>query len=760
MLSIARNAARSDMERSETMAKMVQSTATNLLTLCLVLLMAGALLVSSAWPSNRLPGLFVSMAALAVVFSLSRYLLPRQTTYGLILCFLGSFAAIVIGCWLLQEPSVVLISGVLPLVAVMAIGPQAGILVEAMLIGLVLWLLRAPFGQPLSPDVAWLTVVSGAFSGLVAHFASRELIIVAEWSLEHYDKVRHEAEEVRNRQVELAQTQDDLSLANRELARISQRTRVLEGIAEEARQAKTEFVANVSHELRTPLNMIIGYADLISKSPQVYGGQLPAALLTDIKSILRNAQHLSALVNDVLDLSQVEAGRMAISRDWASPHETIAEALTVVKGLFESKGLYLNSEISPDLPPVYCDQTRIRQVLINLLSNAGRFTERGGVTVRCRKLGGEVIFSVCDSGPGIDPKDQARIFEPFQQANTSLRRQYGGSGLGLTISKQFVAMHGGRMWLESQTGVGTVIYFSLPIESPPPPPAPDSLRRVRRSIVPDDELGDRVRTWPSRVSLLPATDRYVVVDPEQILPRLLTRYFPEATVESMPDVTAAVEAVKQSPAQALILNTDCREDVSALALSSLPYGLPVITCCLPGEHDAAQRLGALEYLIKPVSQENLLATLDRQGSGIKTVLIVDDEEDELHLFARQIESDQRGYRILQVTNGTRALNMLRTRKPDVMLLDLVMPGMDGFQVLKEKQRDPAICDIPVVIISARDPSGRAITSNTFTVTHSGGLSQRDLIACIHALGEILAPNTIEPSPGIGAATQITQETTS
>jgi len=137
----------------------------------------------------------------------------------------------------------------------------------------------------------------------------------------------------------------------------------------------------------------------------------------------------------------------------------------------------------------------------------------------------------------------------------------------------------------------------------------------------------------------------------------------------------------------------------------------------------------------------LLASLEHLGDHIKTVLIVDDEEDELYLFARYLESNQHEYQILQVTHGKRALNMLRTRRPDVMLLDLTMPGLDGFQVLEEKQRDPAIRDIPVFIITSRDPSGDPIISNTFTVTHSGGLSQSNLIACIHALGEILAPTS-------------------
>ncbi len=747
MLYLSKKMAHNEVDRAETMAELVQSTARNLLILSAVFLITGIMVMTSTWDGSRLPGLFASMLVLALIFGLSYLLLQKYFLYGLVTWFVGFFTAVLLGCWLIQKPEIVLISSVLPLIAVITINERASILAEGVVILQVILLLMTPFGRPLPIDYAWLTIIIGAFSGIFGWVASRNLLMIAEWSLQSYSKARQELEEVRSRQVVLEQSQEDLSLANRELARQSQRMKILERIAEEARQAKTEFVANVSHELRTPLNMIIGYADLISKSPKIYGGQLPSSLLTDIKSILRNAHHLSTLVNDVLDLSQVEAGRMALSRDWVSPQKTITEAFTVVKHLFETKNLYLESTISADLQPVYFDETRIRQVIINLLSNAGRFTEKGGVLLTCQEKDREVVFSVADTGPGIDAKDQERIFEPFQQANTSIRRQYGGSGLGLTISKQFIEMHGGKMWLESQLGKGTTINFSLPKEIPSLPLAVDDhATNIRRAIIPDDQVGYRVRARPFRAPLLPVTDRYVIVDPEHTLQRLLNRYLPNARVENTIEVAAAVEALNQSPAQALILNTPRFEEISDL-VSSLPYGTPTITCWLPGEHEAAQRLGALEYLIKPVSQEKLLTTLQGLGINIKKVLIVDDEEDELHLFARHLESDGHGYQILQVTNGKRALSMLRTRHPDVMLLDLTMPGMDGFQVLEEMRRDATIRDIPVIIVSARDPSGDPIISDTFTVTHSGGLSQSNLITCIHAIGEILAPSSIRENHG-------------
>jgi signal transduction histidine kinase/CheY-like chemotaxis protein len=744
MWHFARNISQSEIEGASSMRELLQSTTRRLLIVSAVFCLACALALTSGWDDNRVPLLMFSILVVGLLFTLAYRLSQQYYLLASLVWMAAMVVVILMGSWLLRNPSLVLLSSILPLLALITISGKAGLAAEAIVVALVWVVAQLPFDQPLAASQALLAIGAGAFFGLLGWAASSELLGVAEWSISSFEEVRRNLEELREQRLELEQSREDLIHANRELARLTDRLKVLERIAEEARQAKTEFVANVSHELRTPLNMIIGFSDVIARSPHVYGGRLPPALLTDIASIRRNAEHLAALVNDVLDLSQVEAGRMALSRDWVSLQPTITQALSVVKGLFESRGLYLKSEVSPDLPEVFCDETRIRQVIINLLSNAGRFTERGGVILRCQEVGRDVVISVADTGSGIAEKDQKRIFEPFQQADVSTRRRHGGSGLGLTISRQFVEMHGGKMWLESKVDVGTTISFSLPLENPSPSMGASHI--LKRSVMLDDEMGYRLRTRRPQVPLPSVKERIVVVDPEQTLQRLLNRYLPGVEVEAAPDVAGAVEALRRSPAQTVIINVSPFEEAPYAVLSDLPFSTPAITCWLPGGHDAAKRLGVVEYLIKPLSREKLLATLERLGTGIKTVLIVDDEEDELHLFTRMLESDDHSYFILQVTGGQRALSMLRSRRPDVMLLDLIMPGMDGFQVLAEKRRDPSIRDIPVIVISSRDPTGDPIVSNTLTVTQSTGLSQRNLIACIKALGGILAPSSVEEKP--------------
>ncbi len=755
MWQLAQTLQERDTTQAATIRELLRATVQKLLTVSAGSWLLCALFFTTGWDGSRILSLMTGLFLIGLLYALAYRLLARAYLAALTLWLLAMVMALAVGCWLLQDPRLLLLSSVFPLVAVMTIGGWASYLVGAGVAALLWGATQGLFGNPLAVDQAWLIAVAAGFNGLLAWAARSELLTVVQWSISSFDAARKHLDEAREQQLELAQSRADLIQANQELTRLSNRLKVLERIAEEARQAKTEFVANVSHELRTPLNMIIGFADVIALSPQLYGGRLPGPLLSDIAAIRRNAEHLATLVNDVLDLSQVEAGRMALRRTHVALPPLAQEAVAVVQGLFDARGLSLQSEFVPDpvdkpWPLLYGDETRIRQVMINLLGNAGRFTEQGGVILRCQLEKTEVIISVADSGPGIAPTDQQRIFEPFQQADVSTRRQHGGSGLGLTISKQFIEMHGGRMWLESSVGVGTTIYFTLPVENvgrlglaSVQGHGEQSGQNILRAINPDDPMGFRLRTRRSLAPIPTLTERFVVVDPETTLPRMLDRYLPDAEIEPCGDLTMALAAVQRSPAQAVVINRSPLTALSPESLRALPFGTPVITCWLPGEQEAARRLGVVEYLIKPLTRGQLLAALARLDRPIKRILVVDDEEDELQLFARMLESNGQDYTILQVTNGHRALAMLRSRQPDLLLLDLIMPGMTGFQVLEEKARDPTIAAIPVIVISSLDPTGDPLAGNMLTITQGTGIAQRNLVSCIQAIGQILAPTSAE-----------------
>jgi signal transduction histidine kinase len=446
-----------------TLNEILFSTTRHILVITSLTFALFVMALAGSMPS-MLMGELLGIMTLFLAVSYGVYqLVERQYLLAQVTWQLGLVGLIVAVSHAINQPSVLLFAAMLPLISVITLGWPAGVLMETAVILLVFWSPQLFPGDGLSQPFGTAIIVFGVFGGILGWTASNSLLTLASYALFSFNQVRKNLEEAREQRVELKQTQEDVLKANRELARLAERLKVLQRIAEEARQAKTEFVANVSHELRTPLNMIIGFTEVISRSPRLYGSPLPASLMTDVNAIQRNSRHLLNLVNDVLDLSQVEAGRMALSRDWHALDEIVQEAVGVVQDLFRSKNLYLQVEMPSGLPQIYCDQTRIRQVIVNLLSNAGRFTARGGVSVQVRQEQDSLKLCVTDTGPGISEVDQKKLFEPFQQLDGSSRRPHEGSGLGLTISKQFVEMHNGQMGLYSQPGQGTTFFFSLPI---------------------------------------------------------------------------------------------------------------------------------------------------------------------------------------------------------------------------------------------------------------------------------------------------------
>lgn len=701
-----------------------------------------AIILSGSAPTSTMSKLFGLSIAFGLISAFAYRLIEQRFIITQVLWQIGLAGLILFGAYLFGRSEILFLVALLPFISAITIGWPFALMAEIAVAGFIALAQTGLGPEPMSIMNARMILIFGAFNGLLGWSATTHLMTTASWALFSFNQARQNLDEAREQRLELQQAQEDLSKANQELARLADRLKILQHIAEEARQAKVDFVSNVSHELRTPLNMIIGFTEVIAKSPHLYSSRLPAALMTDINAIQRNSQHLLSLVNDVLDLSQVEAGHMALSREWVPAEDIIRSAASVAQRLFDSKSLFLRLDLPGSLPEIFCDQTRIRQVIINLLGNAGRFTAQGGVVISARVENDKLVVSVTDTGPGIAEEEQKRIFEPFQQLDNSIRRLYGGSGLGLTISRQFIELHGGMMWLDSCLGQGTTFSFSLPI-APSLDEESRPERRVRRSLIPGDEYGYSLRTRPSKAPFSGIIPRIVVLEKEHSLQRLLTRYLHDTEVVATQTPEEAAQALANSPAQALVVNMPPLGDLSKEIISSAPVGTPVISCWIPGEVEAASQLGVIQYLMKPFTREKLLSVLEelprkfKIPGGINRILVVDDEPDELHLFARMLESSPQGYQVLQVTNGKRALDTLRNRKTDIMLLDLMMPVMNGFQVLEEMQQDPAICDFPVIVISSRDPLGEAITSNTIRLSHSGGFSTSHLLQIIQTVADII-----------------------
>jgi signal transduction histidine kinase/CheY-like chemotaxis protein len=732
-----RKSPRTDPDFALVATDLLERTSRNIMAAIGGLYLIWCLVAPLIWSSYLIPITLLMTPLVIVVTLVSVGLVSGHYLAAQVVWHSGVAAAVVIAIQVFQQPAIGFVFALLPMVGAVAVGWPAAVVVEGLVVAAAWWLCAGSAAPPLPVAYGAAIVAGGAVTGLLGWVSTSALLVVTEWALFSSARARENMEEARRQQQSLKEMQQNLIHANRELERLSDRLRALNQVAEEARRAKEEFVANVSHELRTPLHIIIGFSEMIIQAPHVYGKRLPPALLADVTIIQRSSRHLAKLVDDVLDLSQVEAGRLALSKEWTSLRAIIDEAAEAVRALFESKQLALEIDVQPDLPRVFCDSTRVSQVILNLLSNAGRYTESGGVQISAWRDGDSVIVRVTDTGPGIAREDQDRVFEPFQQADRSVRR-HGGRGLGLSISKRFVELHGGRIWLESTPGVGTSISFSLPLDTPLPDTAGQSDWRRWLSLSEQYEA----RSPRGKVPAATVLPRYVLLEEGDTLTRLFSRYVSGAEIVSVASAEDALRELARSPARALVVNTPSPGDghFSSADLTGLPYGTPTILCWVPGADEAARRLGVVRYLVKPVGRETLLGTLASLGDHVRNLLLVDEDPEVLQLLSRVLSSAERHYDVLLARNAERALDLLRHRRPDVLLLDLSTPAASGFNLLLEKGRDATLREVPVIVMSSRDPTGSPIMVDRLTVTRGGGLSVGDLLTCVQSLSEILSPS--------------------
>ena len=568
----------------------------------------------------------------------------------------------------------------------------------------------------------------------------RPMHTTVRWAWYGYQNIQSILDQSRDHQQQWMQTLDQLTEANGQLARLNHLAQSLRLVAESERHAKERFVANVSHELRTPLNMIIGFCEMITQSPRTYGQDLPPVLLADLAVVLRNSQHLSSLIDDVLDLSQVDAGRMEITREPTALDDIIQSVVTAVRPLYLSKNLALTVELPEPLPLLYCDRTRMRQVLLNLLSNAGRFTDAGGVVVRATLEDTDIAIRVTDTGIGLTPEAQKKLFEPFQQINSTIKRDYGGSGLGLSISKSFVELHGGTIHVESEHGRGTTFVVRLPLG-----PTTQTAGGVLRWFSPyenhEEHLG-RQGYSPQR-----PTSRVVVVDRGQRLRRRFHRAWGRSELRTVENLASAAATIERLPANLVLVNEPLPSSW-AKAQEDLPHPVPIIWVDGTDETLDASTLEVSDYLLKPVSRRRLLASLDALDRPIRTVLIVDDQPDALQLFGRMLSTAGRGYRVLRAMDGQQALGVMLSEHPDVVLLDLAMPVLDGYKTLDAIKVEPALHDTPVILLSAKDPERFSSPSRFLAVTVKQGFTQGALVECVQAVTAVLARHglCVDPTP--------------
>ncbi len=474
--------------------------------------------------------------------------------------------------------------------------------------------------------------------------------------------------------------------------------------AEHANRAKSTFLANMSHELRTPMNAIIGYTEMLTEDAEDAGQD---DVIPDLKKILAAGKHLLALINDVLDLSKIEAGKMTLFLEEFAVADLIEDVTATIQPLVDKNANRLEVDVDPEAGTLTADETKVRQTLFNLMSNACKFTDGGTITLEARRrpgggdeAGDRLVFRVSDTGIGMSGEQMARVFDEFTQADSSTTRKFGGTGLGLTISKKFCQLMGGDVTVESEEGEGTTFTVELPAvvrEPEEEAPAPEEAAEAQAD-------GSSRRAQPGGETVLAIDDDANALD--------LTRRF--LTREGFAVVTASsgrqgLELAKRLKPSAITLDVmmpgmDGWAVLTELQKDPETAGIPVILLTMLDEREMGFALGASDYLSKPVDRRRLAAHLEkylgssRVGGG--RVLIVDDEAESRELLRRGLERG--GWTLDEAENGLVALARMTENAPDLILLDLVMPQMNGFDFLAEVRASDAWTNIPVVVVTGRD----------------------------------------------------------
>ena len=484
-------------------------------------------------------------------------------------------------------------------------------------------------------------------------------------------------------------SQSALAMINAQLYRQLERQ---SAALEVASQHKSEFLASMSHELRTPLNAIIGFSEVLLER---MFGELNERQDDYLRDIWSSGKHLLELLNDILDLSKIEAGQMVLNRSEFAVRESLEYCLSMVRERALKQRILLSLDVDPEVGLLDADRLRFRQVLLNLLSNAVKFTPDGGrVDVRASIRDQDLVVEVADTGPGVAAEDRQRIFDAFQQGARH-PEQTEGTGLGLTLSKRILELHGGRIWVESEAGKGSTFGFALPAGSGEP----------ALTSVPQAGLDSGLPT-----ELAPGPGPTVVVVEDDRRSFDLLRVYLEAAgarVVSARDGEEGLDTVRRlSPAgvvlDILLPGIDGWEVLARLKADSATAPIPVIVVSMLDERGRGFALGATEYLVKPVSKDQLLAALYRAAAMPErkhTVVAIDDDPLAIELVRASLEPE--GWTVLGAATGQEGLALIRERQPSAVLLDLLMPGMDGFEVVEALRADPDTKSVPVVILTSK-----------------------------------------------------------